>query len=91
MENTSSYFIPKDKTIPVEIGTNMLFLLQKVMIFMLADKTKEELDELTQAAADKNVPEDSWMAHYVTIHTLVQGIEEAAMIKGIAQGKPIES
>jgi hypothetical protein len=85
------HYLPKDAVVPVEVGAGLLFRLQKLLLFLVHDKTKEELEELKERVEKNDVPEDSWMFHYITIHSFITIVEHQAMTKKITVTKDPEA
>lgn len=76
-------YIPKDAQIPIQIGSAFLQRLQKLLLFILEDKTDEDLAELTKHVTNQTIPEDSWMYHYQTLQILILTIEQTAIDKNL--------
>lgn len=84
-----SLSIPKDALVPIKVGTSFLLRLQQAMLFMLKDRTKEELKELESFISIDKVPESTWQYTYCTIGLLVTAIEQQAIKDGIAKSTPV--
>lgn len=82
-------YIPKDALVPVEIGAGVLFRLQKLLMFLLDGRSKEELQELQDHVKERTVPEDSWMYHVHTVHLMISTIEQTAIDKKIVTYKKV--
>lgn len=81
------HYIPKTALIPIEVGSGYLQRLQKLLIYMLDDKTPEEIENLKQNLINNKVAEDSWEYQYQTVQTLIITIEQTAIEKGITTFK----
>lgn len=91
MEETNNiHYIPKDAVIPIEIGSGYLQRLQKGLLFMMENKTPEEIEELKLQLSNNTIVDDTWMYHYQTLISLVMAIEQAAVDKKITILKPLE-
>jgi hypothetical protein len=78
--------IKADAVVSIQIGTEFLQKLQKVMVQLIADKSTEDLDELKVAIEEfeknkQELPED-WMENLYTITLLVREIESALIKDG---------
>ena len=82
------YYIPKNAKIPVEIGSGFLLRLQKALVFLISDKSPQEIQELQDHIKNNTVPEDTWMDHFLTIQTLVTVTEQTAIQKKMTTSHP---
>lgn len=82
--------IPKDAVIPVKIGTGYLLRLQKLLVHLIADKSKEELKDLEERLKDNTIEEDSWMYHFQTIRDFVSYVEQTAVDEKLTVVKNID-
>lgn len=73
------HYIPKSALIPVKIGSGFIQRLQRLLIFLIQDKTPEEIELLQKALEDNSAEEDSWMYQYETIQTMILIIEKTAI------------
>ncbi len=81
MSNTVK-MIKKDAVINIGIGTGFLQNLQKLLFYVAADLTQEQLDEYKrQAEAQQDFTED-WMMHLTTISVLIRELEKCAEEQG---------
>lgn len=88
-ESPEIHYIPKEALIPVKIGAGFLQRCQKMLMFMLIDRTPEEMEELKQHLTANTVPEDTWMYHYQTIQGFVMSVEQEAIDQHISVLKPM--
>ncbi len=86
-----AHYIPKDAQIPITIGAGYLQRLHKMLIYLIHDKTKDEVDEFNENLKNNTIPEDSWMYHYHTIQTFVIMAEDTAIKKNITIVKDIDN
>jgi hypothetical protein len=90
MSNTVK-MIKKDAVINIQIGTGFLQNLQKLLFYIAADLTQEQLDEYKrQAEAQQDFTED-WMTHITTISVLIREIEKSAEQQGHTYDTDLES
>ena len=82
-KNNEVHYIPKDALIPIDIGAGYLERLHKMLVFLLHDKTKEQVEEFNTLLKSNSIPEDTWMYHYHTIQTFIVMVEDIAIKKGI--------
>ena len=72
--------IKKDAKATIEVGTGLLECLQKLIIFLAVDKTKEELESFQQQSEKHKSIQDKydaeWMDHLKIITTLAAIIEK---------------
>lgn len=72
--------IKKDAKATIEVGTGLLECLQKLIIFLAADKTEEELNSFRQQSEKhtsiKDKYDTEWMDHLKIITTLAALIEK---------------
>lgn len=75
------HYIPKDARIPIEVGSGFLQRIQKMLIFMIENRTEEEIEELRKHIENNTVPENTWMYHYQTLQTFILIVEQTAIDK----------
>lgn len=74
--------IKRDTTFPITVGGNTLINLQKLLLFILADKSEEEI----QIARDKILKqeyEEDWYEHVAFLSLMINIIEKTAHEKGL--------
>lgn len=69
----------KDAMVPLEIGSGYVKRLYELSMFIIADKTPDELEALRVAFENDTVDNEPWMKSYVTVVNLIKGIEEQAI------------
>lgn len=79
--------LPPNTLVPLEIGTGFIGQLYQLMGFLIMDKSAEEIEALDKAVKDGSYENELWMKHYVTVLTLLKGIEESAIEKGLVTYK----
>jgi hypothetical protein len=89
-ELTGIHYIPKDAKVPVEISPGFLLRLQKILVYLVTDRTPQEIQELEEHIKNNSVPEDTWMAHFITIRDLVLKTEQIAVEKKLTVLRPEE-
>lgn len=82
--------IPKDSRIAFTVGAGFLVKLQQSMLFLIQDRTKEELEELQVLINTDKTEDNTWQKVYVVIGTLVAAIEQAAIKSGITTSKTVD-
>lgn len=75
--------IKADVTFDITVGGNTLISLQKLLLFLLADKTEEEIQEAYQKIINKDF-EEEWIEHYAFLAYMIQYLEKTASEKGLA-------
>lgn len=70
--------LPPDTLVPLEIGTGFVGKLYELLGFLIMDKSNEELEALEKAINDDTYENEPWMKNYVTVVTLLKGIEISA-------------
>jgi len=69
--------IKRDTTFPITIGGNTLINLQKLLLYILAEKTDEEIQTAYQKILAKQF-EEEWYEHYAFLAGLIHHIETVA-------------
>jgi hypothetical protein len=82
MTNQSVEMIRKDALIPVTIGTGFYARLREMLLYLLKDKSQEEILEANRQIESGNVTED-WIRHYETTVVLCKEIEKQASEHGM--------
>lgn len=75
--------IKADTTFDITIGGSTLISFQKLLLFLLADKTEDEIQEAYQKIINKDFDEE-WVQHYAFLAYMIQYIERVAGEKGLA-------
>lgn len=84
MSNSSGIpVLKKDAMVPIELGTGYIKRLYELSMFLIADKTPEQLGALNNAVQQDTADSELWMKHYVTVVSLLKGIEESAVSKNL--------
>ena len=74
--------IPADVTFDITVGGNTLISLQKLLLFILSDKSEQEI----QYAYDKILKQEfdeEWIEHYAWLAYMIQYLERIAVEKGL--------
>lgn len=79
------YTIPPDAMITTTISGSFLRRLQMLALFLLEDKSQEELDLLKVHLQDQTTPEDSWMYQFETVAAIVKDLEKVAQDTGLVK------
>lgn len=75
--------IKRDTTFPITVGGNTLINLQKLLLYVLADKTEEEIQAAYESIIKQEYPED-WYEHYAFLAIMIKQIEQTAVDQGLA-------
>lgn len=74
--------IKRDTTFPITVGGNTLINLQKLLLFILADKSEEEIQTAQQKILKQEYDED-WYEHVAFLSLMINIIEKTAHEKGL--------
>lgn len=93
MENTSNTveMIRKDAIIPIEIGAGFYARLQQLMGSLIADKTAEEIQEITTSINEGKAEINTCAHHYETCVVLCRAIDDQAKKLHLTVTVPVES
>ena len=83
--------IKKDAIISIQIGTGFLQKLQKMLMFVTLDVTKEDLDLYTEITKEGKEFTEDWMEHLTTLSVLIKEIETKAEEQGHTYDANIEN
>lgn len=75
--------IKADSTFEIVVGGNTLINLQKLLLYVLSDKTEEEIQQAFEKISKKQFDEE-WLEHYAFLAYMIQYIERTAHDKGLA-------
>lgn len=75
--------IPRDITFPIEVGGNTLIGLQKLILFIMENKTEEEIKYAHECILKNEYPEE-WVEHFAFLSFFIKILEQTAINKGIA-------
>ena len=74
--------LKKDTTLSLQVGGNTLVNLQKLLLYVLADKTEEEIQMAQQKIAQQQWDED-WYEHVAFLSLMIRRIEQLAHEQGL--------
>lgn len=74
--------IKRDTTFPITVGGNTLINLQKLLLFILADKSEEEMKTAHDKILKQEYEED-WYEHVAFLSLMINIIEKTAHEKGL--------
>jgi len=74
--------IKRDTTFPIIVGGNTLINFQKLLLFLLADKTEEQILEAYDKITKKEFDEE-WYEHYAFVALMINHIETVARQQGL--------
>jgi hypothetical protein len=81
--------IKTDTTFDITIGGSTLVSFQKLLLFLLADKSEAEIQEAYQKIINKDF-EEEWVQHYAFLAYMIQYIERVAASKGLSVEETID-
>jgi hypothetical protein len=74
--------IKTDSTFPIVVGGNTLVNLQKLLLYLIFDKTEDEIHTAIDKIMKKEFDEE-WYEHYAFIAFMIAHIESVAKEKGL--------
>lgn len=74
--------IKRDATFDITVGGNTLVSLQKLILYIVSDKTEEEIEEAQKSIMKQEYPED-WIEHYAFLALMIYQLEKTAADKGL--------
>jgi hypothetical protein len=74
--------IKTESTFPITVGGGTLVNLQKLLLYILADRTEQEINEAFEKILKKQYDEE-WIEHYAFLAAMISVIEGAAREKGL--------
>lgn len=81
--------IPGDVTFDITVGGNTLISLQKLLLFLLGDKTEEEIQEAYNKIVQQQFDEE-WIEHYAFLAYMIQYLERTAIDKGLGTTQTVD-
>lgn len=82
--------IKNDVTFDIIVGGNTLISFQKLLLFLIADKTEEDIKEAYEKILKKDF-EEEWIEHYAFLAYMIQYMERTAVEKGLAEQTDLDS
>lgn len=76
--------IKTDTTFPIIVGGGTLVNLQKLLLYLLSDKTEEEILTAIEHIQKKEFTEE-WYEHYAFVAFMINHIETVARDKGLTE------
>jgi len=74
--------IKRDSTFPITIGGNTLINFQKLLLYVIADKSEEEILTAQEKILKQEFTED-WYEHVAFLSLMITAIERTAQEKGL--------
>jgi hypothetical protein len=74
--------IKKDTTFPITVGGNTLINLQKLLLFLIADKSEEEI-KIAQEKIMQQKYDEEWYEHVAFISFMINAMETEAHKLGL--------
>lgn len=85
----SMKFIKQDAQVPISFGTDFIQRLQKTFVYLVENKTQEDLD-LFQKLLESGKPlDEEWMEATATVGQLLKEIETSANKLGLTYEKDL--
>ena len=81
--------IKSDVTFDITVGGNTLISLQKLLLFILADKSEQEIQEAQEKIQKKEFDEE-WIEHYAWLAYMIQYLEHIAVEKGLGTQQDLD-
>jgi len=75
--------IKSDVTFDITVGGNTLISLQKLLLFIISNKSEEEIKEAYEKIIKKDFDEE-WIEHYAWLAYMIQYLERIAVEKGLS-------
>jgi hypothetical protein len=82
--------IKRDSTFPITVGGNTLINFQKLLLFIVADKTEEDILLAQEKIAKKEWDED-WYEHVAFISAMIRIMEQTAHEKGLTVEEDLDN
>ena len=82
--------IKRDTVLSIQVGGNTLVNLQKLLLYVLADKTQEEI-ELAQQKIAKQEWDEDWYEHVAFLSLMIRRIETSAHEQGLTVEEDLEA
>ena len=74
--------IKRDTTFDITVGGNTLINFQSLLLFLLSDKTQEQIDTAREKIMKQEYDEE-WYKHFAFITIMINVIERTAHEKGL--------
>jgi len=74
--------IKTDATFPIMVGGGTLVNFQKLLLYLLSDKTQDEIESAFEKILKKEFDEE-WYEHYAFVALMIHQIENTAKEKGL--------
>lgn len=81
--------IKADATFEITVGGNTLINLQRLLLYILADKSEEEIQQAFEKISKKEFDEE-WIEHYAFLAYMIQYLERTAVEKGLAEQENLD-
>lgn len=79
----------RDAVVHLPIGTAFYLKLKDLLVFLMEDKTDEQIKEFETAIIEKKEITEDWMAHLFTIVLLIRALEDKAEVDGFLEEKDV--
>lgn len=81
--------VKTDTTFDITVGGGTLINLQKLLLYILADKTESEIQEAFEKIQKQDFSEE-WIEHYAFLAYMINYMERTAKEKGLTVDEEIE-
>lgn len=81
--------IPRDAVFPIQVGGNTLIGLQKLVLYVMEDKTEEQIKYAQECIMKNEYPEE-WIEHFAFLSMFIKVLEQTAVDKGLAVEEKLE-
>jgi hypothetical protein len=78
-----------DAVVHLPIGTAFYLKLKDLLVFLMEDKTDEQIKEFETAIVEKKEITEDWMAHLFTVVLLIRALEDKAEVDGFLEEKDV--
>jgi hypothetical protein len=78
-----------DAVVYLPIGTAFYLKLKDLLVFLMEDKTDEQIKEFETAIIEKKEITEDWMAHLFTVVLLIRALEDKAEVDGHLEEKNV--
>ena len=81
--------IKTESTFSITVGGGTLVNLQKLLLYILADKNEEEIRDAYEKILKKHFDEE-WIEHYAFLAAMISVLESVAREKGLTVEETLE-
>lgn len=81
--------IDANSTFPITVGGNTLMNFQRLLLYILADKTDKEIAEAYEKIVKKEFDEE-WIEHYAFLAYMINLLEKTAADKNLLKEEELQ-